>query len=123
MDQARRRVCARSSQDKVIVISNCAISSVAVHHQPHDMLSCGEAEVVYGQSPPGLPAAAVGISHRPGLVHPIKLHVKSAAISAGSDAHLESVTAIHQGVDGVPQPFACSGPTDIESAARVSRGF
>src|SRR6266581_6951971 len=87
------------------------------------MLSRGEAEVVYGQSPPGLPAAAVGIGHRAGFVHAIKLHVKSAAIPAGSDADLESVTAIRQGVDGVPQPFAGGSPADIESAARIGRGF
>src|SRR5262249_15644208 len=120
VDQDRRRVRRGRGQDEIIEVADSSIRATAFHHQSHYMRSVGQANVSYGQSPPGLPAAAVQIRHRTGLLEAVAFDMERPSVAARSDARLQGVEAIHGGIDAVFEPLATGGPADVVAAADVA---
>src|SRR5262249_35929396 len=119
VNEFRSSIGADGAQHEIVIVANRAVSAIAVHDEPHDVRPGGQPNIVYGESSPGLPAAAVGIGQRPGFVDAIEFDMKSVAMAAGGDAELKSVKTIDQCFDTVSQPFAGRGPADIVTAARI----
>src|SRR5262249_29516112 len=118
-----RRRPTRSTQLQPIHVGDAARRSVDIEDQPQSMATGAERDCAAWCRGPRLPAAGIRHLDRSGHVCAVYFEVQRATGSGGCNPEREIVLAVGGDVDRVLEPLAGTRPSNVVTAARVSRRF